>query len=98
MLANGVGAVFDWFNKLPAPVRNITMILVAVSVLAVAAVSAFAILSVSLAGVGAAFVAIGTAALPFIGWAAAIGVAAYALYEAFQNNFLGIRDLTIAAW
>lgn len=49
MLANGIGAVFDWFNKLPAPVRNITMILVAVSVLAVAAVSAFAVLSVSLA-------------------------------------------------
>jgi len=97
-LANWIGVAFDWFNKLPAPVKNITMILLGVAVAGVAIVSAIAVLSVALSGVGAAFVAIGSAALPVIGWLAAIGVAAYALYEAFSNNFLGIRDLTIAAW
>lgn len=74
------------------------MILAGVAVAGLAIVSAIAVLSVALSGVGAAFVAIGGAALPVIGWLAAIGVAAYALYEAFSNNFLGIRDLTIAAW
>lgn len=92
-LANGVWYLFWKFAELPWPVQNIISILWLSAIGALVAVSAFAVLSVSLAGVGAAFIAIWTAALPFIGWAAAIGLAAYALYEAFNNNFLWIKTL-----
>jgi len=97
-LANWIGVAFDWFNKLPAPVKNITMILLGVAVAGVAIVSAIAVLSVALSGVGAAFVAIWSAALPFIGIAAAIGVAVYALYEAYQHNFLWIKTVVDIVW
>lgn len=93
-LANALSYVFEWFGKLPDPVQNVVKIIGGVAIAGIALAGVAAALSVALGGVASAFVAIAVAAAPWIAIAAAIGVALYALYEAWNSNFLGIQDIT----
>jgi TP901 family phage tail tape measure protein len=97
-LANGLSFLGQMFGMLPEPVQNFIRIIGGVSLAIVALVAVFAILQVTLGGVGLAMKAIMAEASLFIVPFLAIISVLYLLYEAWNTNFLGIKDITMAVF
>lgn len=112
VLVKALQGLVDWFNNLSPATQSFVAIGAAVvaaltgivAVVGIAltvigsAIQGFGALSAALAGAGGAVSALSASFLPITGVILGVVGAAYLLYQAWQNNFGGLRDFTKQVW
>lgn len=97
-LLNIIFWLWDAFDALPQPVKDIIIVLTAITGIIGIILTTFASLSLGISGLALVFGmtagAFITAALPIIGIVMAIIAIVAALYVAYQTNFMGFKDVT----
>jgi TP901 family phage tail tape measure protein len=96
--ANQLSNLYMWFQTLPGPIQQVVGVFASIVAGGTLLVAFWAVLTVTMGGVASAFVALAVAAGPWLLIAALVGAAIYALYLAWNSNFLGIQDITKAVF